>query len=373
MLADLATPLTYVFAFLFVLGVVIFVHELGHFLAARWCGVEVETFSIGFGPQLAGFRDRQGTLWRLAALPLGGYVKFKGDENAASMPDAEKLATLTPEGRRGNFHTAPLRHRAFIVFAGPLANFVMAFAVFSLFFMTVGRTIIDPRVSAVEAGSAAERAGLKPGDRVLQIGGSVIRSFDELQRVVMQSPNQELLLLVDRDGVSTALRATPELREVDDRQGGTVKIGVLGIVRSNAPDDIRRETYDPLTALSLGLNETWFQIQAPIIFIRNLIAGQGDANMLGGPIRIAEISGKVASAGFDKLIWLTAVISVSIGLLNLFPIPILDGGHLLYYGIEAILGRPLSQAAQEVGFRIGLVLLVMLMIFATKNDVSRYF
>ncbi len=372
LLADLTNVFSYILPFLFVLGVVVFVHELGHFLAARWCGITVETFSIGFGPEIAGFVDRKGTRWRIAIIPLGGYVKFKGDENAASMPaSAEEIEAMPAEARKGNFHAAPLRQRAFIVSAGPLANFILAFAVFTIWFMAVGKVIVEPRIDTVLAGSPAERAGIRPGDKVLQVGGSPIQSFDELQRIVMLSAEQELFLLIDRNGVSMPVRVTPELRETTDQLGNKVKIGLLGISRSTSPADIRHERHGFLSALSLGISETYFWMKQPIIFVRELIAGRADANQLGGPIGIAQLSGQVASSGFGELIRLTAIISVSIGLLNLFPIPILDGGHLLYYGIEAILGRPLSQTAQEIGFKIGLAFLLMLMVLATWNDLSR--
>ncbi len=372
LLADLTNIFSYILPFLFVLGVVVFVHELGHFLAARWCGITVETFSIGFGPEIAGFVDGQGTRWRIAVIPLGGYVKFKGDENAASMPaSAEEVEALSPEARKGNFHAAPLGHRAFIVAAGPLANFILAFVVFTVWFMAVGKVIVEPRIDAVQAGSPAERAGLKPGDKVLQVGGTPIQSFDELQRIVMLSAEQELFLLVERNGINMPIRVRPELRETKDQLGNTVKIGLLGISRSTSPSDIRHERHGLIPALSLGISETYFWMKQPIIFVRELIAGRADAKQLGGPIGIAQLSGQVASSGFSELIRLTAIISVSIGLLNLFPIPILDGGHLLYYGIEAILGRPLSQTAQEIGFKVGLALLLMLMVLATWNDLSR--
>jgi regulator of sigma E protease len=369
---EISTPFGYILPFLFVLGVVVFVHELGHFLAARWCGVTVETFSIGFGPKIAGFYDRKGTFWQVAWLPLGGYVKFKGDENAASLPQAGDVENLPAAERAGNFHAAPLGHRAFIIAAGPLANFLLAIVVFSAFFMIAGKPIAEPRIASVQEGSAADRAGLKPGDRVLQIGGSPISSFDELQKVVMLSAGQELLLLIDRAGVSQAIRVTPEVREMDDPLAGKTKRAVLGVTRSNAPEHMRVEHYDPITAIGMGLSETAFWIKQPFVFIRDLINRNADVEQLGGPIRIAELSGKVAAFGFDQLIRLIAILSVSIGLLNLFPIPVLDGGHLVYYGIEAILGRPLSRAAQEAGFKVGLLLLGMLMLLVTWNDVSRY-
>jgi regulator of sigma E protease len=350
-----------------VLGVVVFVHEMGHFLAARWCGVAVETFSIGFGPEIAGFHDGRGTRWRVAWIPLGGYVKFKGDENAASLPSKEEIDGLTPEARRGNFHAAPLRHRVLIVSAGPLANFILAFLIFAVALMISGKLVADPRVQAVGANTPAERAGIQPGDRILQIGGTEIETFEDLHRIVIQSAGVELSILVERGGTATMVRATPELVERTGPQGQKFKVGILGIT---GPEG-RRVYYGPLTAMRMALSDLLFWMKQPFLLIRDLIAGRGGGDQISGIIGIGQLAGDVASIGFPELIRLTAIISVSIGLLNLFPIPILDGGHLMYYGIEAILGRPLSQRSQEFGFRIGLALILMLMVFATWNDLSR--
>jgi regulator of sigma E protease len=361
--------LTYIVPFLFVLGVVVFVHEMGHFLVARYFGVTVEAFSIGFGPELFGFRDRHGTRWRLAAVPLGGYVKFKGDENAASVPSREDLSRLTEEERRGNFHTKPVGQRAAVVVAGPAANFILAIVILTFWFMFVGKAILEPRVDTVEPGSAAAAAGIQPGDLIVEIGGSRVQSFDEVQRVVMLNADTELDLVVQRGGVDVPLKATPRLKETKDRFGNVMKIGLLGIGRPTKPEDVKIETYGPFAALGHSLSETWFWTKQPIVFIQKLTTGQADADQLGGPIRIAQLSREVASVSVLELFRWIAIISINIGLLNLFPIPLLDGGHLLFYGIEAIRGRPLSERTLEIGFRIGFALVIMLMIFATRNDV----
>jgi regulator of sigma E protease len=359
----------YIVPFLFVLTVVVFFHELGHFLIARWCGIRVLVFSLGFGPEIIGFNDRYGTRWKISAIPLGGYVKFFGDDNAASVPDHEAAAAMSEDEKRVSFVHKPVGPRAAVVAAGPIANFILAIAIFAGLFMTVGKQTTTARVDAVQAGSAAEAAGFKPGDLVLNIGGTRIDSFSDMQRIVSVSAGEPLTVEVERGGVQVTLKATPQLRELKDNFGNMHRLGVLGISRSMAPGDIKTEKAGPLQAVVMGAQETWFVVDRTLSYIGGVFAGREAADQLGGPIRIAQVSGQVATAGFGALIHLTAVLSVSIGLLNLFPIPLLDGGHLLFYGIEAARGRPLSERAQEVGFRIGLAIVVMLMIFATFNDI----
>ena len=359
----------YVVPFLFVLTIVVFFHELGHFMMARWCGIRVLVFSIGFGPEIAGFNDRYGTRWKISAVPLGGYVKFFGDDNAASAPDHAAAAAMSEADKKDSFIFQPIRSRAAVVAAGPIANFVLAIAIFAGIFMTVGKQTTSARVDTVQAGSAAEVAGFKPGDLVLSINGEKIESFSDMQRVVSISAGEPLAIEVDRGGVPVGLKAVPQLKEIKDNFGNVHRLGVLGISRSMAPGDIKTEKAGPVRAIVMGAQETWFVVDRTLSYITGVFAGREAADQLGGPIRIAQVSGQVATAGFAALIHLTAVLSVSIGLLNLFPIPLLDGGHLLFYGIEAIRGRPLSERAQELGFRIGLAIVVMLMIFATFNDI----
>ena len=361
--------LGYVIPFLFVLTLVVFFHELGHFLVARWCGVRVVVFSIGFGPELFGFNDRHGTRWKLSAIPLGGYVKFFGDENAASVPDQAALAAMNEEERRHSFVHQPVGRRAAIVVAGPLANFLLAIAIFAALFMVFGKPSTSPRVDAIQPGSAAEAAGFQPGDVVLTIDGRPVESFSDMQQVVSTSAGQTLVFEVDRGGVRVMLKAVPTLKESKDRFGNVHRIGVLGITRSPSPDDTHFQPVGPLKAVELGVQRTWFVVERTLSYIGGVISGREAADQLGGPIRIAQVSGQVATEGLSSLFSLTAVLSVSIGLLNLFPVPLLDGGHLLFYAIEAARGRPLSERAQEVGFRIGLAIVLMLMIFATYNDI----
>jgi regulator of sigma E protease len=361
----------YVVPFLFVLTIVVFFHELGHFLMARLCGIKVLVFSIGFGPEIVGFNDRYGTRWKISAVPLGGYVKFFGDDNAASMPGQAAAASMSDADRKDSFMFQPVRSRAAVVAAGPVANFVLAIAIFAAIFMTVGKQTTSARVDTVQPASAAEAAGFKPGDLVTAINGEKIDSFSDMQRIVSISAGETLSIDVDRGGAPINLKATPQLKELKDNFGNVHRLGVLGISRSMSPGDIKTEKAGPLRAIVMGAQETWFVVDRTLAYIGGVFVGREAADQLGGPIRIAQVSGQVATAGFTALIHLTAILSVSIGLLNLFPIPLLDGGHLLFYTIETIRGRPLSERAQEVGFRIGLAVVVMLMIFATFNDILR--
>lgn len=359
----------YVIPFLFVLTIVVFFHELGHFLIARLCGVRVMVFSIGFGPEIVGFYDRYGTRWKIAAIPLGGYVKFFGDDDATSAPDQKMVAAMNAGERRQSFFHQSVGRRAAIVAAGPIANFILAIGIFAAIFMFYGKQATSARVDAIQPGSAAASAGFVSGDRVTAIDGYAIETFSDMQRIVGASAGRTLEVTVERGGARIVLKATPTLKEIKDNFGNVHRLGVLGISRSMAPEDMKLEKVGPLRALLLGVEETWFVVDRTLAYIGGVVVGREAADQLGGPIRIAQVSGQVATAGFVALIHLAAILSVSIGLLNLFPVPLLDGGHLLFYGIEAARGRPLSERAQEVGFRIGLAIVVMLMIFATFNDI----
>ena len=363
------TLVHYLLPFLFVLTIVVFFHELGHFLVARWCGVAVRVFSIGFGPEIFGFNDRHGTRWRVSWIPLGGYVRFIDDDNVASAQSGGKTyESLSPEDRKRSFQGQSLAARAAIVSAGPIANFILAIVIFTGIFTFFGERTTAAKVDIVNPGSAAERAGFKPGDTVIRIDDQAIANFSEMQRIVGMSPNQPLHFVVKRDGTQIEIVATPELKEITDNFGNTMRIGLLGIQRSAAPEDWTLKRHDPLTAFVMAVKEVYFVISRSLGYLYDVITGREAADQLGGPIRIAQVSGQVATAGFFALLNLAAIISVSIGLINLFPIPMLDGGHLLFYGIEGIRGKPLSESTQEIGFRIGLAFVLMLMIFATWND-----
>jgi regulator of sigma E protease len=363
----------YLIPFLFVLTIVVFFHELGHFLVARWCGVRVMTFSVGFGPELLGFTDRQGTRWKLSAIPLGGYVKFFGDENAASVPDQAAVSEMSPEERQVSFFHKPVAQRAAVVAAGPIANFILAVVIFAAVFSLFGKPSSSARIDAVQASSPAATAGFQPGDVVTAIDGRRVTSFSDMQRIISANAGHTMQFTVDRGGALQTLTATPELRRGKDGFGNAYCQAVLGVSRSMTPAEVKSEPVNPLTAVWLGVGETWFIIDRTFSYIGGIFTGRECADQLGGPIRIAQISGQVASVSFTALLGLTAMLSVSIGLLNLFPVPLLDGGHLMFYAIEAARGRPLSERAQETGFRIGLALVLMLMIFATYNDILHLF
>lgn len=355
-------------SFVFVLSIVVFIHELGHFLVARWCGVTVKAFSLGFGREIYGFEDRHGTRWRIAWLPLGGYVKFMDDENAASVPSREAIDAMSPEERAGSFHAKPLWQRAAVVAAGPIANFLLAITIFALMFTFIGMRSTEPRIDEVMPDTPAARAGFQAGDLIVAIDGRSIDSFNDVLRVVSISPERELAIKIDRGGVNQIIKVTPESRESPDGVGGKMKRGVIGIKRVTNPQNLTVKKTGLVEGIGLGVKETGYIITSTFQYIADVFSGRQKADQLGGPIRIAEVSGQVAKIGIEPLLQLVAVISVSVGLINLFPIPLLDGGHLLFYAIEGLRRRPLSERSQEIGFRIGLAVVLMLMVFATWND-----
>jgi len=370
--SNITVLFSYVIPFLFVLTVIVFFHELGHFMVARWCGVAIETFSVGFGREIFGFNDKHGTRWKFSWIPLGGYVKFLGDENAASAPDREKIRELEGDEAKASFHNKPLSARAAVVAAGPIANFILAIVIFAGIFMVLGQRITAPVVDTIQPNSVAASAGFQVGDVIKKIDGTDIQSFSDMQRIVRTSADKLLSFEVERNGKIVSLPATPKLREVKDRFGNIHRIGLLGVSRNTSKGNITTKHYGPIEAVGAGTQETWFVVSRTMGYLYNIIIGREKADQLGGPLRIAQISGQVATVSFAALMNLAAVLSVSIGLINLFPVPMLDGGHLLFYGIEAVRGKPLSERAQEFGFRVGLALVIMLMIFATWNDLVHF-
>jgi regulator of sigma E protease len=358
----------YLVPFVFVLAIVVFFHELGHFLMARWCGVRVAAFSIGFGRELAGINDRYGTRWKVCAIPLGGYVKFLGDRNAASAGGVDSMNVRSPAE---TFLGAPVGRRIAIVAAGPMASFMLSILIFATVFMWSGRETSIARVEAVRPDSAAALAGIQPGDLIVAVDSNTIESFAELVRVVSASAGNKLKILVDRGGSRLLIEAIPELREEKDILGNVNRIGQLGIRRSAAPEDTRTERFGPIQATWEGVKETWYIGHETLRYISNVIAGREPPDQLGGPIKIAKTSGQIAAFGLSALMQLAAILSVSLGLFNLFPIPALDGGHILFYAIEAARGRPISAAGQKWGLRIGVAAVLALTIFATINDIMR--
>ena len=443
-----------ILAFLFVLGVVVFFHELGHFLVARWCGVTVTTFSIGFGRELAHFVDRHGTRWRVAAIPLGGYVKFLDDANAASQPSSAAPESLPP----GSFHGKPVWQRALVVAAGPLANFIVAALIYTAVNATYGVSMITARVDQVVAGMPAETAGLKAGDVITDIDGWSIETFDDVVRIVTASSGRTLNITVDRNGQSLTFPVTPDLKDQKSDLGVTLRLGDIGIVRrlparigtvlpdspaekagiargdvitaidgqpvasfddvvdlvgpaggrplaitidrdgtalslNVVPDTVEATSPDGAPAkrgrigvspdrpapvavslvesARLGIRETYSNIVQTITGIADIFGGRQSPDQVGGPILMAEVTARVVELGWEPLLRWTALISANIGLLNLLPIPLLDGGHLVFYAMEAIRRRPLSQRVQEIGFQIGIAVVLMLVVFVNLNDLMR--
>jgi len=350
-----------VFGFLVVLTVLVFVHELGHYLIARRNGVRVEVFSIGFGPELFGWNDRAGTRWKISALPLGGYVKMFGDSDGSSVLPAAEIAEMTEAERKVSFFYKPLGQRAAIVGAGPLANFIFAIVVMSVLFATYGQPYMPPEIGRILPGSAAERAGMKVGDVVTSIDGNPIARFDDIRRLVELDAGAPMAIIVSRDGEPVSLSVTPTV--VDDGNGR--QIGQLGVHGGTTVKYIRRS---PASAVFHAFSETWNLSTSTLGAMWQMVTRKRSADELGGPLRIAQLSGQVAQIGVGALLSFMAMLSVNLGLINLFPVPVLDGGHLLFYAAEAIRGKPLGQKAHEYGFRIGMALVLTLMVFATWND-----
>lgn len=369
---NLQAFLAYAVPFLCVLTTIVFFHELGHFMVARWCGVKIDAFSIGFGPRIASFVDKKGTEWIFAWIPLGGYVKFAGDKNAASVPDRSALQSVSPSEHDGYFHNKKLWQRAAVVAAGPAANFLLAIVIFACIFGFVGRQITEARVDSIQENSAAAEAGFKVDDVVVQVDGSQISSFSDMQRIVSTSADLTMKFVVMRGGEEVTLSATPRRKEIKDRFGNVHKIGLLGISRNTKRGESKVVKAGPIEALGMGVEETYFMVVQTFRYLGGIITGREDADQLGGPLRIAQVSGQVASISIVALFNLAALLSVNIGLINLFPVPMLDGGHLLYYGYEAIRGKPLSERVQDFGFKIGMGLVLMLMVFATWNDLVHF-
>ena len=432
--------LTTVVPFVAVLSIVVFVHEYGHYIVGRWCGIGAEAFSVGFGREIVGWTDRRGTRWRIGILPLGGYVKFLGDSDASSSHvDPAALARLDPEQRRHSFHTASVGRRALTVVAGPMANFLLSIVIFAGVALSQGAPVRGPvvgeiaadanpdfaealapgdrvlsldgqtledfaalqaallasdgaeqvarvlrrdgreetvtvsfrppaRVDAVVPGGAADEAGLQPGDVVKAIDGEPIDGFGALQRVTAASRGNALLLTVQRGAQTFDVSLTPRLENPEDPTSRPL----LGIQKQGTELLPLVEPVGPISAVGFGVARTWQIIVVSLTGLAEVVTGAQKAEeVLGGPIRIAEVSGEAASRGLGVFIGLIAVLSTSIGLINLFPIPILDGGHLMFYAIEKVRGAPLREKWMELGNRIGLALVLMLMLFATFNDIAR--
>lgn len=371
--------------FIIALSVVVFVHELGHFLVARWNNVRCDAFSIGFGPELIGFNDRHGTRWKFCLIPLGGYVKMFGEADIANPgagdgehdnkdgeagdDDPVVVREMTPEEKAVSFKYKTLGQRSAIVFAGPAVNFIFAIAVFVVIFMSVGRPVTEPIIGEVVPDSAAAEAGLLSGDLILAIDGNEVDRFEDLQRMVPLGNGQPMRLTIQREQSILDIVAVPRVVEEKDAFGNPQKRALLGVGSSGETRMMVR--HGPVSALGLAVKQTYVVVEGTFIAVGQIISGDRGTEDLGGPIRIAKFSGQAAKSGFANFVIFMAILSINLGIINLFPVPLLDGGHLLFYAIEAVRGRPLSDNAQEWGLRVGLALVLTLMVFVTWNDIMQ--
>lgn len=360
--------LFYSAAFLVALSVIVFIHEQGHFLVGRWCGVKAEVFAVGFGKELLGFTDRHGTRWKFCLLPLGGYVKFEGDANAASKPDFDSPAMHSPT----SFPAAAIWKRMLIVFAGPAANFITAIVIFWAAFAFIGTQYLEPVADEIVLNSAAAKAGLQPGDRIVSVDGVRMHSFEDVKRAVFLHGGDELELSIERGGQVINTRITPAISVQPDNFGGTITVGLLGVKHIAKADEPKRRYHSAGGALVESLNQTWYVVKTTVKFIGKLFSGEQSVKQIGGPMSIAKGAGDTAASGPMAFAMFLGFLSISIGFINLFPVPMLDGGHLVFYTIEALRGKPLGQQAQEWGYRIGLTFVAALMLVGIFNDSGRF-
>jgi regulator of sigma E protease len=394
MIAFIGQILISIAAFLVVLTTIVTIHELGHFWVARACGVKIDRFSIGFGKAIFSRTDKHGTEWRLAWLPLGGYVKFSGDLDAASVPDAAGLAELRQRlmaergagAERDYFHFKPVWQRALITAAGPAANFVLAMVLLTLLFSVVGEQIAAPRVYAVQPNSPAAAAGFQPRDLILTMNGRAVREGAEVTQAVILSANDPLTFTVDRAGQVVTLVATPLRQTEDNAVAGRIRVARIGLdLRPMSAEDVSSRRLNPIEAAAKGADMFGSTLNSTVTYLGRIFAGKESGDLLNGPVGIAKAAGGItqqaASVSDDlgtqvksvvlTLIYFGAIVSIGMGFLNLMPIPVLDGGHLLFYGYEAVARRPVPARVQEVGYRVGLALLAGLMLFATWNDLQK--
>lgn len=353
----------YGFWFLLLLTVLVFVHEMGHFLVARWCGVRVEVFSIGFGPELLGFTDRHGTRWKFSAIPLGGYVRMFGQESNAL--EGQAAVAMTPEEEAVAFNRKNVGQRAAIVAAGPAANYLFAIVVLAGLFLIYGKTLQSTEIGEVVQGSVAGQAGLLPGDKIVTMNGDRLESFDVLAGQVRLHLDQPLTLGIDRAGKHLDFKLTPQIIEETDMFGNKQRVGRLGL-RSSGNGAVER--LGVVDAIGESVHEVYRMTTGMLTGIGQMLTGKRSADEVGGALRIAKMSGDMAQLGFASLVSLAVLLSVNLGMINLFPVPMLDGGHLVYYAAEALRGKPLGARAQEWGLRLGVALVLSLMVFATWND-----
>ena len=363
--------LSYILPFVALIVVVVFIHEYGHYYFAKRYGVGVTDFSIGFGKEMFGWNDKSGTRWKVCVIPLGGYVKFFGDRNVYSQADNEKIIKeYSKEDQEKLFVLKPLYQRALIVFGGPLANFLLAILIFFSIYTFAGKDFTPAVINEVQKDSPAMVAGLKDNDIVISIDGNEVKSIMDVSKFITMSTDEFISFTIKRFDQELIFRVKPNLVNSEDNLGNKINKRMIGIKLGAYNNEVNHVKLGPSKAIYYAVNEVYYVTTSSLKYLGSMIAGNGDSSQLGGPIRIAKISGQVAEFGILPFISLMAYISISLGLINLFPIPMLDGGHLMFYGIEKILGRPLSQKTQEGFFRIGMFLLLSLMFFTTFNDLK---
>tara|TARA_Y100000590_G_scaffold46215_1_gene49038 strand:+ start:4927 stop:6024 length:1098 start_codon:yes stop_codon:yes gene_type:complete len=364
---------SFIIPFIILITVVVFIHEYGHYYFAKRYGVGVTDFSIGFGKEIFGFNDKSGTRWKFCIIPLGGYVKFFGDRNVFSQAEqAEILKKYNKNDQERLFTIKPLYQRALIVFGGPLANFLLAIVIFSCIYMFVGKDFTPAKIAQVSVDSPAEKAGLQKNDVIVAINDNKVLSIREVSTFINTASSNSIDITVLRNDSEIVFKTNSKFIESKDVFGNLVNKRIIGISIAPATSEINQKKLGPVTAIYYSIKEIWFVSKTTLSYVGSLILGQADTSQLGGPIKIAKISGQVAEFGLLAFISTIAYISISLGLINLFPIPLLDGGHLMFFLFEKILGRPLSQKTQEGFFRIGLFLLISLMVFTTFNDINTW-
>ena len=357
--------------FIVLILVVVFIHEYGHYYFAKKYGVKVTDFSIGFGKELFGWNDKLGTRWKICWIPLGGYVKFFGDRNVFSQSDQEEIIKkYSEEERKKLFILKPLYQRSLIVAAGPIANFILAIVIFLFIYMFVGKDFTPAVINEVQKDSPAEVAGLMKNDVILEIDGTEVKSILDVSKLITLSTSDFIDFKVSRYDQDVLLKVKPNIVETEDNLGNKINKRMIGIMVGPYNNKVNHVKLGPAKALYYSLNEVYFVTISSLKYLGSILTGSGDSSQLGGPIRIAKITGQVAELGIVPFLSIMAYISISLGLINLFPIPLLDGGHLMFYGFEKVLGRPLSQKTQEGFFRIGMFLLLFIMFFATYNDIK---
>ncbi|RYY23381.1 MAG: RIP metalloprotease [Sphingomonadales bacterium] len=356
-----------ILAFALVIGPLVFLHEMGHYLAGRWFGVKAEEFAIGFGREVAGFTDKRGTRWKFGWLPLGGYVRFAGDMNPASQPSPEWLSMPAYE-RAQTFQSKKLWQRAIIVAAGPVTNFIIAILILAAFAMAYGKPVTPPVLQTVAANTPAAAAGLQPGDRIVALGGRSVETFVDAANYLILRPNEAVRIDIERGGQAMALDATISAREEKDRFGNVYKLGFLGI-GSGKPELAPVGIFE---APIVGVSETWRAVRTTIDGLGQIITGRRSMSELGGPLRIAQVSGERLAMGPAEFVFLIALISINLGFINLLPVPVLDGGHLLFYAVEAVRRKPAEPQVMEWAFRGGFLAILALMLFVTLNDLGAF-